>query len=409
MKNIIKVSKIFVTAAVIACLVFNFGDNWFVNAEENIDDLNSQIEEAKQKVEDLKKEAAIYQKNIRLKQEEGVSLQNQIEILNNQIAKTKLEIEATEEETNKTELEIRSIELNVLEKEDEIENKKGDLGQIVKQIHYKKQTNVLEVFVLNDSISDFFNNIENTKSLSNDLNNSLNNVKILKQQLLIKKNDLDKKREELEKLRIQLELDKADLEGQLTYKEDLLAETQQSEDKFYNLYWQTKQEQENANSTIYSLEKEIRAKLEQDSDDGTKPQLTDSTLIWPVPKNKITATFHDPDYPFRYLFEHPGVDIRAAQGTTLTAAADGYVLKAKDAGMGYSYIAILHADGLSTVYGHVSKIYVAADEYVTKGEIIGLTGGMPGTPGAGNLSTGPHLHFEVRLNGIPVDPLLYLP
>jgi len=396
-------------ASVVVISSMIFGTAFFVSAEDTqtYDKLQDQINEVQAKIDSLKKQEAVYQKNIRIKQDEGISLRNQLDILDNKMAESELEIESTEQEIKKNELETRNTELQILDQEDVIVSKKGELGETLKQINNNSDVSAVEIFILNKSISDFFIYAENTKILSKSLNDSLEKVKSLRKELTEHKELLDKKTVELRQLKENIDLQMAELDNQKIYKDDLLVETKQSEQKFYNLFWQAKEEIQSASSEITGLEKLARAKLNDNKND--QPKLTDSTLIWPIPKNKITAKFHDPAYPYKYLFEHPAIDVRCAQGTSVKAAADGYILKARDAGMGYSYIAVIHANGLSTVYGHVSKIFVKADEYVAKGEVIGLSGGSPGTPGAGRLTTGPHMHFEVRLNGIPVNPELYLP
>lgn len=135
----------------------------------------------------------------------------------------------------------------------------------------------------------------------------------------------------------------------------------------------------------------------------------ETALAWPIfPKRGISAGFREPGYYKRFKMQHNAIDIPAPQGTPLTAAASGYVYKAKDNGLGYSYIIILHKNNLRTVYGHISRINVKEGQLVQEGELIGLSGGMPGTKGAGKMTTGPHLHFEVLENGVYKNPLDFL-
>jgi murein DD-endopeptidase MepM/ murein hydrolase activator NlpD len=98
---------------------------------------------------------------------------------------------------------------------------------------------------------------------------------------------------------------------------------------------------------------------------------------------------------------HSGVDLADPQGTPILAAADGIAYPLPDYQFYGNHVLIQHAGGLSTVYGHMVRMNVGWGEVVRRGDVIGWVGST------GN-STGPHLHFEVRFVGVPVDPVPYL-
>lgn len=124
-------------------------------------------------------------------------------------------------------------------------------------------------------------------------------------------------------------------------------------------------------------------------------------LAWPI-SGTITSPFGWRHNPFGGGNEfHQGLDIAAAYGTTVTAAAAGTVIQAGWYGGYGNYILIDHGGGMSTGYGHLSRIFVSNGQEVQRGQAIGAEG----STGA---STGPHLHFEVRISGKPVDPIGYL-
>ena len=205
-----------------------------------------------------------------------------------------------------------------------------------------------------------------------------------------------------------LETEREKYEQEENLKIALLNKTRGKERNFQSLLADLRAEYNEVNAEISSLEKKVREKITQQKWDELGIG-GDENLIWPVPSKIITCRFHDPDYPFkRWIGEHSGTDMRAKQGTPVKASASGYVAIARTAKSGYSYIVLIHRDGLSTVYGHMSKFSVQPDEYVAQGQTIGLSGGLPGTKGAGWYCTGPHLHFEVRINGIPINAEDYL-
>ncbi|MDE3190537.1 MAG: peptidoglycan DD-metalloendopeptidase family protein [Acidobacteriota bacterium] len=146
-----------------------------------------------------------------------------------------------------------------------------------------------------------------------------------------------------------------------------------------------------------AIEAKIRASEAGTPADAGPPATPSAAgFIWPV-SGPITSPFGP-----RWGGFHPGIDIGVPEGTPIHAAAAGTVIYCGwETGYG-NLVVIDHHNGLATAYAHQSRIAVSCNEDVSQGQVIGYSG-------CTGYCTGPHVHFEVRVNGTPVDPLGYLP
>jgi murein DD-endopeptidase MepM/ murein hydrolase activator NlpD len=131
-------------------------------------------------------------------------------------------------------------------------------------------------------------------------------------------------------------------------------------------------------------------------------------LSWPMAKFTITQGFGPTSFALEpplgpYKHFHTGIDMSAALGTPVTAAADGVVVAVGHGALGYgNYVVVAHGSGIATLYGHLLQTNVSAGRKVVRGQLLGLEGST-------GYSTGPHLHFELRVNDQVTDPMPYLP
>lgn len=387
--------------------VFAHVDGVGGNTEE-IDALNKEIAARKEKIKQLEDTMATYKKNIEQKRLEAVSLKNQTSILENRIAQAETDIILTEERISELGLEIRSLEIAMEDKQSAIDRQKAIITKIIQNLHANDQQNIVEILLTNDSFAEFYNQAKYLENVYADLGRSVKSFRLAREDLSIKKAALDEKKIKLVELKSQLVNKKSDYSDQVNVKKNLYAKTQASEAKFQTLLDSLRNQYQVIEGEVRSYEDQVRKKMAEL--DRFKGLNTDLVLSWPVPSRYITCPFHDPNYPYKHVFEHSAIDIRASQGTAIKAAAPGYIARAKRCTTSacYSYVLIIHTSSISTLYGHMSSISVKDDQFVDRGDIIGYSGGTPGTVGAGPFVTGPHLHFEVRQNGIPVDPMGYL-
>lgn len=397
---------------ILGCLGVQFfvfeGANAVGNQVE-IDELNVKISEKKAKIQELEQSIQDFKNKIAQKQLESKSLKNQMSILDNRISQVQTDVQATEESLDATLLEIKSLSLSIQDKESALSRQKGIVAEMLRDLYHNSGQSYLRIASTYNNFSDFYNKVQYLQTVERELGNNIHALRLTKEGLDREKSAADLKKLAYDTLKSKLLNKKQDLQEDMNVRSNLLTQTKSSEKIYTTQLANLKKQEQAIEDEMSAIEKEVRRKLQEQG----KLKLIDDNkgfFSWPVPSHYITCYFHDPEYPFRNVFEHTGLDMRASFGTPVKAAGSGYIARAKRCTTAscYSYAMIVHDGGLATVYGHLSSIIVNEDQFVTRGDVIGYSGGAMGAVGSGPFATGPHLHFEVRRNGIAVDPMGFL-
>src|SRR3989338_7923152 len=200
-----------------------------------IDELNRQIEEQSAKQKELEKQAKEYQKVIDVKRGEIKTLNNEIAIFNAQIRKLEIEEELTEDKISQTQLEILRLGYGLDQAEEDIVSQKEILGEIIRTIDQYDETNDLEIILQSDNLSDFFSQMAYIEGLQTKTQESIDNLKYLKNKMSQDKESEEDKKEELEGLKKQLSDKQNSLNSQRISRQTFLDYTKGEEKKYQQL------------------------------------------------------------------------------------------------------------------------------------------------------------------------------
>ncbi len=359
----------------------------FAGAAEDADELKdklSSLEDEKKSVQariaDLTKQA----KDVEATRE---ALQSEIELTREEIATVEAYIKRLQEQ-----IDVKTVELGVAE--DALEEKEEDFALTVRTTYEMGETSYLEVLLNSSSFTDLLTRMEIVTTLMD------NNKKVVAEYTAAKE-DIEQKRDDLQ----QTQDEQSDYQKNLSYKVDELAanEAQQAalQESIEAYKAESEAEYDRIAGEMQSVSNKIAELSRQAAANGSVP-MGDGTLIWPTPSCTTNSSAYGwrihPIYGTRKF--HAGEDIPAGYGAEILAAASGRVVTAGWVSGYGNYTVIDHGGGLMTAYGHQSSFAVSVGQTVTQGQVIGYVGST------GN-STGPHLHFEVYVNGATVDPKSY--
>lgn len=367
----------------------------YIGAED--EDLTNQLDQIQQQVND---------QNAKKVDAETVigSVSEQLRQIEEQLHQASAELGIIQQQRVAVENDITINERQLQEAQKRLEGREAVFYKRVRDIYINGRLSYLDVVIGSKDFNDFANRLEVLRRIINSDINLINEIKK-------ERADIEARKQQLEANRIKLvEIEKAVIakQSEIEQKKAERNEVLQRAQNDRATAMQAIEELNASSAQVTALLKERQAARAAAAAAAAAEQAQSYTWVqgsgqlgWPA-SGEITSPFGYRTHPiWGTTIYHAGIDIGVDEGVPVHAADGGTIVWSGWMG-GYGYAVVIdHGNGLSTLYGHNSELVVSEGEAVGKGQVIAYAGST------GN-STGPHVHFEVRVNGDPVDPMGYL-
>jgi len=372
-----------------------------VTLAQSADDIQAQIDSQNQQIDQLNKEIAQYQTQLDATTAKKQTLQNTLDQLNLSIKKVTASVNLTKAQIDSTQLQIDELANGIDDKQAAIDGDHAGLAESIRRLNETESNPLATELLMSGSVSSAWEDIDNFQTLQGAVRGHIVNLTQEKQQLTDVKAQREAKEQQLQSQKADLVTQQGSLNATKKAQSDLLTQTKSQESTYQKIIAEKKAQEKSFEDALTDLKSQLNVAVNQ----SQIPTASQGVLHWPI-AGKIVITQYFGDTPFAQTHAslysghgHDGLDIAAPIGTPVYAALSGTVLATgnTDSIKGcYSFgkwIMLKHANGLNTMYAHLSEIDVTSGANVTTGQIIGYSGET-------GYATGPHLHFGVYVSSV---------
>lgn len=355
---------------------------------------DEEIQQKRQELEAIEQDSELLRQDLQQTEHEKMNTRQRLMETRQELSQAEAELSSIESDIEETESKIKRTTERLQEKEEELEEKEEFLAERLRASYKNGDLSYLEVLFEADSFIDFLSRFNYINRIVDKDVELIEEVEEKRDVIKAHKEELEEQEAELNSLFADAREQKETIEAKAVEERQLLSQLEQEVQEYERRIAQKEEE-------AHQIE-EMLARLESDGDGLSTP------IEWPVPSTSrasITSPYGNRTHPiYNVRMFHSGIDIGASQGSEIVAVDSGVVVDAGVRGSinsGYGRLVIIdHGEGHSTLYAHNSTNLVSEGEKVARGQAIARIG-------ATGTATGPHLHFEVLINGEHTNPMDY--